>query len=110
MLAGAIAAGHRRRVYDAVILKVLGATRRDILRVFLLEYAILGFITALIAALIGSIAAWAVVTWVMDLAWRFSPSVVAYTAVASTALTLALGFLGTWRALGQKSAPLLRNE
>ncbi len=110
VLAGAIAAGHRRRVYDAVVLKVLGATRRDILRVFLLEYGILGLITALIAALIGSIAAWSVVTWVLDVSWTFSPAVVAYTAVASTALTLALGFLGTWRALGQKAAPLLRNE
>ena len=110
VLAGAIAAGHRRRVYDAVVLKVLGATRRDILAVFLLEYGILGLITALIAALIGSIAAWSVVTWVMDITWRFSPAVVAYTAIGSTLLTLALGFIGTWRVLGQKAAPLLRNE
>ena len=110
VLAGAIAAGHRRRVYDAVVLKVLGATRRNILGVFLLEYGILGLITALIAALIGSVAAWSVVTWVMDISWRFSPAVVVYTALGSTLLTLALGFVGTWRVLGQKAAPLLRNE
>ncbi|GEQ99723.1 glycosyl transferase family 1 [Iodidimonas gelatinilytica] len=42
VLAGAMAAGHRNRVYDSVILKVLGATRKDVLRAYCLEYALLG--------------------------------------------------------------------
>ncbi len=42
VLGGAIAAGHRRRVYDAVVLKVLGATRGMICRAFLIEYGLLG--------------------------------------------------------------------
>src|SRR5690606_23600299 len=42
VLAGAIAAGQRRRIYDAVVLKVLGATRLDLLRAFLLEFLLLG--------------------------------------------------------------------
>jgi len=37
VLAGAVASGHRRRVYDAVVMKVLGATRVDIGRAFLVE-------------------------------------------------------------------------
>jgi len=110
VLAGAIAAGHRRRVYDSVVLKVLGATRRDVLQAFLLEYGLLGLLTAVIAALIGTLTAWAVLTQVMEASWTFLPSAVLTTTVLCTGITLAVGFLGTWRALGQKAAPLLRNE
>lgn len=110
VLAGAIAAGHRRRIYDSVILKVLGATRRDVLRAFLLEYGLLGLITAAIAAVIGTVTAWAVLTRVMRTDWVFIPETVLLTTLLCTAITLAFGFAGTWRALGQKAAPLLRNE
>ncbi|MCA8931424.1 MAG: FtsX-like permease family protein, partial [Rhodospirillaceae bacterium] len=110
VLAGAVAAGHRRRVYDAVVLKVLGATRWRVLGTFLVEYGLLGVLTAAIAALLGTLAAWAVLTFVMDIAWMFPPAPVAMVVVLATLVTLALGFAGTWHALGQKSAPLLRNE
>ncbi len=110
VLAGAVAAGHRRRVYDAVVLKVLGATRADVLRAFLLEYGLLGILTAAIAGCIGTLTAWAVLTFMMRWDWTFLPSAVVTTALLSTAITLAFGFYGTWRALGQPSAPLLRNE
>ncbi len=110
VLAGAIAAGHRRRVYDSVVLKVLGATRATVLRAFLIEYGLLGLITAGIAAIIGSVAAWAVLKWVMEADWIFIPGAVALTTVLCTVVTIAFGFFGTWRALSQKAAPLLRNE
>ncbi|HEX5328210.1 MAG TPA: FtsX-like permease family protein, partial [Acetobacteraceae bacterium] len=110
VLGGAIAAGHRRRVYEAVILKVLGARRREVLATFLMEYGLLAAATIVIAAAIGSIAAWAVLTRVMHADWAFLPGAVAITAAVAAALTLGLGFAGTWRALGHKAAPLLRNE
>ncbi|WP_298377815.1 FtsX-like permease family protein [Azospirillum sp.] len=110
VLAGAVAAGHRRRVYDAVVLKVLGATRADVLRAFLMEYGLLGLLTAIIAGAIGTLTAWAVLRFLMRWDWAFQPSAVLTTVLLSTAITLAFGFYGTWRALGQPSAPLLRNE
>ena len=110
VLAGAVAAGHRRRVYDAVVLKVLGATRADVLKAFLVEYGLLGLITAAISGAIGTLTAWAVLVHVMDWEWTFLPSAVLSTAVICTAITLAFGFIGTWRALGQPAAPLLRND
>ncbi|WP_029010821.1 ABC transporter permease [Azospirillum halopraeferens] len=110
VLAGAVAAGHRRRVYDAVVLKVLGATRGDVLRAFLLEYGLLGLITAVIAGLVGTLTARLVLTQMMGFQWSFLPSAVLGTAALCTAITLAFGFIGTWRALGQPAAPLLRNE
>jgi putative ABC transport system permease protein len=110
VLAGAVAAGHRRRVYDAVVLKVLGATRRDVGGVFLVEYGLLGLITAGIAGIIGSIAAYFLLTDVMHAGWVFLPAAVLGTAAVAVLLTLVIGFAGTWRALGVKPAPLLRNE
>lgn len=111
VLAGAIAAGHRRRVYDSVVLKVLGATRGDVLRAFLVEYGILGAATGVIAVVIGSVVGWAVMTFVMrEVTWTWLPGVAAGTVAACILVTLAAGFAGTWRAMGVKAAPLLRNE
>lgn len=110
VLAGAVVAGHRRRIYDAVVLKVLGATRGDVLRAFLIEYGLLGLLTAVIACALGTVAAWAVLTFVMEIDWTFLPLTLLGTATLCVAITLGFGFLGTWVALGQKAAPLLRNE
>jgi putative ABC transport system permease protein len=110
VLAGAIAAGHSRRIYEAVVLKVLGATRGDVLRAFVFEYCLLGLATGAIAAGVGSLAAWAIVTRLMNIPWRLDAGLVAGVIAACVAVTLAAGFSGTWRALGTKAAPLLRNE
>ncbi len=110
VLAGAIAAGHRRRVYEAVVLKVLGATRRQVAHTFLIEYGLLGLASSLIAAIIGSVAAYFVLTRVMHAPWSFMAGSVAITTLGATAFTLVAGFAGTWHALGAKAAPFLRNE
>lgn len=110
VLAGAIAAGHQRRVYDAVVLKVLGATRRDVSRAFLLEYGLLGLVTATIAGATGTLVAYLVLTEVMGASFSFLPGAVVWTALIATGITLGLGFVGTWQALSHKAAPLLRNE
>ncbi|MEO0392569.1 MAG: FtsX-like permease family protein [Pseudomonadota bacterium] len=110
VLAGAIAAGHRRRIYDAVVLKVLGATRWTVLRAFLMEYGLLGLSTALIAGLVGTITGYIVLTGMMGMDWQFIPSAVITTVLIAGGITIGLGFVGTWHALGQKPAPLLRND
>jgi len=110
VLAGAIAAGHRRRVYDAVVLKVLGATRGDVGRAFLLEYGLLGLVTAVVAGAVGTLAAYVLLTRVMHSGFVFMPGAVIGTAALATLAALVIGFAGTWTALGAKAAPLLRNE
>jgi putative ABC transport system permease protein len=110
VLAGAVAAGRRRRIVDAVVFKVLGATRAMVLRAFVVEYGILGLATGLIAAVIGTATAWAVIVWLMEAIWIFIPGSVAWVVALSITVTMVFGFAGTWRALGQKAAPILRNE
>jgi putative ABC transport system permease protein len=110
VLAGAISAGRKRRIYDAVVLKVLGATRTVVLQAFLLEYCILGAATGLTAAVIGTVAAWGVASLLMGIPWYFEILPVLGTILLCIFVTLVAGFYGTWRAMGQKASPLLRNE
>ena len=109
VLGGALAAGHRARVYDAVVLKTLGATRWRLLTAFVLEYGILGFATALFGIIAGTGAAWLIITQVMDLTFVFLPWTAVVAAFGAMAITIVFGLLGTWRILGQKPAAYLRN-
>lgn len=110
VLGGAVAAGHRRRVYDAVMLKVMGATRGAIAVAFLFEHGLVGLATAVVAAGLGTLAAYALVTGPMQSEWVFLPAPLLLTAGLAVGLTLVLGFAGTWRALGARPALYLRNE
>jgi len=110
VLGGAIAAGHHWRVYDAVVLKVLGATRGAIASAFLIEHGLLGALSALVACVLGTLAAYFLVTRLIKIEWVFLPAPLLWTVGLGIVLTLVLGFAGTWHALGAKAAPYLRNE
>ena len=109
VLAGALAAGNRARIHDAVVLKTLGATRRTLMAAFSLEYLLIGLATALFALLAGGVAAWFVVAHVMRLSSSFMPEVAVATILGALAFTVGIGLVGTWRVLGHKAAPVLRN-
>src|SRR5690606_30885398 len=79
VLAGAAAAGARERIYDAVLLKVLGGTRGTILAMLVLEYLCLGLITGMVAAVLGTAAAYLIAVKLMDLQWVFLPGAVFVT-------------------------------
>ncbi len=108
VLSGALAAGNRGRVHDAVVLKTLGATRPTLIGAFAAEYAMLGAATAAFAIGAGALAAWFVISRIMQLPFQFDLSIALATLVASLALTIGFGLAGTWRILGQKAAPVLR--
>ncbi|SER22036.1 putative ABC transport system permease protein [Faunimonas pinastri] len=109
VLGGALAAGHRQRRQDAVILKALGATRTRLLTAFSLEYGILGLATAVFAVAAGSVAAWYVGERVMHIPFHFRPEIAVAAALIALAVTLGLGLAGTWRILSVKAGPFLRN-
>jgi putative ABC transport system permease protein len=110
VLGGAVAADYRRRVYEAVVLKVLGATRGTIAAAFLVEYGLMGLVSAAIAAILGTVIAYLLITGPLDSDWSFAPAPLALVLAAAIAATMALGFAGTWRVLGAAAAPQLRHE
>jgi putative ABC transport system permease protein len=109
VLGGALAAGHRHRVYDAVILKTLGATRRQLMTAYALEYLLLGSTTVVFGVAAGSIAGWRIVVDLMTLPfhWQGGPAIAA--AMIAVLVTMIFGLMGTWPALGRKPAAVLRN-
>ena len=109
VLGGALAAGHRHRVYDAVILKTLGATRARLLGAYALEYLMIGFATAVFGVIAGSVAAWLIVTRLMTLSFIWQAGSAAGVVAAALIVTVGLGLLGTLLALNQKPATVLRN-
>ena len=109
VLGGALAAGHRHRVYDAVILKTLGATRARLLGAYALEYLMIGFATAVFGVTAGSIAAWLIVTRLMTLSFIWQAGSAAGVVAAALVVTVGLGLAGTLLALNQKPASVLRN-
>lgn len=108
VLSGALAAGNRARTHDAVILKTLGATRAMLIRAFTYEYFLLGAATACFALIAGGGIAWFVLSQVMKLPSNFLPDVALATILLSLVTTIGIGLAGTWRILGQKAAPVLR--
>jgi putative ABC transport system permease protein len=109
VLGGALAAGHRHRVYDAVILKTLGATRARLLGAYALEYLMIGFATAIFGVIAGSVAAWLIVTRLMTLSFIWQATSAAGVVAAALLVTVGLGLAGTLLALNQKPATVLRN-
>jgi putative ABC transport system permease protein len=109
VLGGALAAGHRHRVYDAVILKTLGATRLRLLGAYTLEYLMLGVATAVFGVAAGSVAAWLIVTRLMTLGFAWQAGSAVLVVAAALLVTVALGLAGTLMALNQKPAGVLRH-
>ncbi len=108
VLAGAVAAGRRARLHDAVVLKVLGATRARLLGVWLLEFALLGLIAGGVALVAGGLAAWGFVSGILEIDWQFPAGRAFATVSIGAAVAAVFGFAGTWRALGRKPARVLR--
>ncbi len=110
VLAGAMAAGQRRRVAEAVILKTLGATRAQIRSAWLIEFGAVGATAGVIAAGLGTLASWGVVRFLLHTTWFFLPGVLAATIAGCVVLMLLFGYIGTAAALRVSPASQLRNE
>jgi len=108
VLAGALAAGLRERTRDAVILKVTGARRQDLAIAYLIEYGIAGTAAGLVAAITGTLVGYFILTQIMDAGWVILPGPAGTVLVVAALSVVGLGFVGTWRALAQKPAPVLR--
>ena len=107
-LAGAVAASSARRGREAALLKTIGATRFDVLRAFAAEYALIGLSAAVVAAVLGSAAAWWLVTRELELAWSFRLWAVFGALAAGSLLSLGTGLLASARALRRPPIDSLR--
>ena len=110
VLIGTAAAGERARVYEAALLKVLGASRAKILAGFSLRALLLGAAAGLVAVIAGAASAWAVMHFVMESPFRFEPVSAAAIILGGMLATLLAGLAFARRSLSARPAQILRSE
>ncbi|WP_425091306.1 ABC transporter permease [Tropicimonas sp. S265A] len=108
VLIGAAAAGERGRVFEAAVLKTLGATRGRILSSFAMRSALLGAAAGAVAIVAGGIAGWAVMTFVMEASYTFEPVSAIAIVLGGALATLLAGLAFALRPLALRPAGVLR--
>ncbi|WP_461306554.1 ABC transporter permease, partial [Albidovulum sp.] len=108
VLIGAAVSGERARIYEAALLKTLGASRATILRSFALRSALMGAAAGAVAVLFGALAGWAVIARVMEADYRFEPLSAAAIVLGGALLTLVAGLVFALRPLAARPARILR--
>ncbi len=109
VLIGAIAASRQSRIYDSVIMKTLGATRRQILSAQALEYGLLAVLLASVALALGLFTGWYVIVQIFEFNWAPDWGVVLAMLGGGALLTLILGTVGSLPVLAARPAQALRS-
>ncbi|HEY8572385.1 ABC transporter permease [Phenylobacterium sp.] len=110
VLAGAIAARARARTREAATLKVLGASRAQILAAYVLEYGLVGVVAGLAGVGLGYVAAWPVVVKVLEVHWGVDWSGIGALLGGTAVVAAAGGLLAAFHALAKRPAPALRAD
>jgi putative ABC transport system permease protein len=110
ILVGAVSMTKFQRVYEAAILKTLGASSRLIATMLLLEYGVLGGIAGTVGALGAIVLSWAVARYALDLTWHAAPAITVVGIVATAACVAAIGVLASVDVLRHKPLATLRAE
>jgi putative ABC transport system permease protein len=110
VISGAIMTSRQKRSEEMVIFKVLGATKAQVLRAFIVEYGLMGFLSAGLAAVLGLTGSYLIVTKVMDGDFQANVWSLLGILLLGTLLTVALGFIGTFYNLSMKASTFLRND
>ncbi|SNC76587.1 putative ABC transport system permease protein [Hymenobacter gelipurpurascens] len=110
VLISSVMVSRYQRVQESVLLRTLGASRRQILRITLVEYALLGLLAAVAGLLLAVVAAWALAVWVFEVA--FVPPLLPLLVLAAltTALTVLIGLLNSRDVLTRPPLEILRGE
>ncbi|WP_211300995.1 ABC transporter permease [Aliiruegeria haliotis] len=110
VLIGAAAAGERMRVFEAAVLKTVGAVRGQVLGYFAIRSALLGGAAGLVAILCGAISGWAVTTFVMETDYTFEPISALLIVTGGVLANLLAGLGFAWRPLSARPAHVLRGR
>jgi putative ABC transport system permease protein len=110
ILIGAVSMTKFRRVYEAAILKTLGASSRLIATMLVLEYGVLGAIAGTVGALGAIVLSWAIARYALEMPWEATPGITITGIVATSLLVAAIGVLASIDVLRHKPLATLRAE
>jgi putative ABC transport system permease protein len=110
VLVGAVAASRYQRVREGVLLRTLGATRSQLLRILFAEYASLGLLAAATAIVLSTGAGWALVRFGFDGHFSLPAASLAALALGVVAMTVVVGLMGSTEVLRRPPLEVLRAE
>lgn len=110
VLIGAAAAGERARVFEAAVMKTLGATRGQILTSFALRASLMGAAAGLVALGAAALASWAVMRFVLESSYIFEPVSALAIVLGGIMATLLAGLAFALRPLAVRPAQILRAQ
>ncbi len=110
VLIGAIATSRWQRIREGTLLRTLGATRSQVLRILCVEYAMLGLAAAIVAAGLAGVAGWALATFVFDSTFALPLLPLAVLSLALVALTTIVGLWSSLDVLERPPLEVLRAE
>ena len=110
VLAAAIFTGRYERVREGVLLRTLGASRRQIFRVLTVEYLALGTLAALTGIVLAVTGNWVLATFFFKLPWVPAPGAMVLTWAAVTALTVGVGLFASRGVCDAPPLEILRGE
>jgi putative ABC transport system permease protein len=110
VMVSALTATRYTRLRDSMIWRTLGATRGVVARIFAVEYACLGVAAGLGGSALAMALSWVVLHYVLEVPWTFEPEALVAGVTLTAAVSLTVGFLATFRLLGEKPLPVLRQE
>jgi len=110
VLAGAVVTGRYQRIRESVLLRTLGARKRQVLQIMLVEYFFLGLLAALTGLLLAWAASWALAQYVFEAPFVpfMLPSILALLIV--TLLAVAIGMLNSRGIANRPPLEVLRAE
>jgi putative ABC transport system permease protein len=110
ILVGAVSMTKFRRVYEAAILKTLGASSRLIAAMLVLEYGVLGAIAGTVGALGAIVLSWAVARFALDMPWDATPGITIGGILITSVLVAIIGVVASFDVLRHKPLATLRAE
>jgi putative ABC transport system permease protein len=110
VLVGAVSASRLARIREGVLLKTLGATRAQVLRILIAEYTALGTLAAMASVVLASLAAWALARWVFDSPFSLPAFELGALTLVLLFLTLSVGLWNSAEILKRAPLAILREE
>ena len=110
ILTGSVAMTKFHRLYEAAILKTLGAEKKLIVYITVIEYGVLGLLAGLVGSSSTILLTWAISKYGMKITWRFAPSINLLSVVVTLLLVVVVGVLSSWDVIRKKPLGILRTE
>jgi putative ABC transport system permease protein len=110
VLVGAVTTARLQRLREGVLLKTLGATRRQVLRILVAEYTALGLLAAMVAIVLSATAGWALARWVFEASYDLPIAALTGLTALLVALTLLVGLWSSAEVLKRPPLEILRSD